>query len=305
MALDKFNASQIGNRLNAWLPFLFYSMLSLTLMLADNRFSISRTIRSQTSELASPIWWLASRPYSLWQSAEVALSSNRNLHAQVKHYEEQALRSNLALQQMSAMQSENAELRALLHAKQRTMPTARLVELVNINPDPAQKRFVIDKGSRQQVKIGQVVIDAHGLVGQVAEVYNNKSLVINITDADHALPVMVARSGFRSILFGQGNDRSLSLANLTPSDDIKVGDTLLTSGLGGRFPAGIPVGVVRAFQQDQALTFLNAQVSPFSRLAYGRHLLLLDYFTPPATAEINDAKPIIQDQVTVQPVHKP
>jgi len=277
VALDKFNAPQIGSSVSAWLPFLFYCMLSLTLMLVDSRFALSSSIRSQTSVLASPIWWLASRPFALWQNGASAFTTNRQLHRRVDELEAVQLKSDLVLQQMATLQSENDALRALLRAKQRAAIEARLVELVNVNPDPSQKRFVIDKGAAQKVHVGQVLIDAHGLVGQVAEVYPGKSLVISITDADHALPVMVARSGFRSILFGQGNDRRLSLANLTPSDDIKAGDVLLTSGVGGRFPAGIPVGVVKQFKQDEALTFLSAQVQPFARLAYGRQLLLLDF----------------------------
>ena len=277
MALEKFNSPQIGSSISAWLPFLFYCMLSLTLMLVDSRFALSSSIRSQTSVLASPIWWLASRPFALWQNGASAFTTNRQLHRRVDELEAGQLKSDLVLQQMATLQSENDALRALLRAKQRAALEARLVELVNVNPDPSQKRFVIDKGAAQKVRVGQVLIDAHGLVGQVAEVYPGKSLVISITDADHALPVMVARSGFRSILFGQGNDRRLSLANLTPSDDIKAGDILLTSGIGGRFPAGIPVGVVMQFKQDEALTFLSAQVQPFARLAYGRQLLLLDF----------------------------
>ena len=277
MALDKFNSPQIGSSISAWLPFLFYCMLSLTLMLVDSRFALSSSIRRQTSVRGSPKWTLASRPFALWQNGASAFTTNRQLHRRVDELEAGQLKSDLVLQQMATLQSENDALRALLRAKQRAALEARLVELVNVNPDPSQKRFVIDKGAAQKVRVGQVLIDAHGVVGQVAEVYPGKSLVISITDADHALPVMVARSGFRSILFGQGNDRRLSLANLTPSDDIKAGDILLTSGIGGRFPAGIPVGVVMQFKQDEALTFLSAQVQPFARLAYGRQLLLLDF----------------------------
>jgi rod shape-determining protein MreC len=257
-------------------------MLSITLMLVDNRFAVSSTIRNQASVLVSPVWWLASRPYSVWQNTLSAMHSNQQLRSQVKALESKQLKSDLAIQQMASMQSENSALRALLSAKQRLAFEARLVELVSMNPEPTQKRFVIDKGSNSGVRVGQVLIDARGLVGQVSEVYASKSLVISITDADHALPVMVSRSGFRSILFGQGNDRILSLANLTPSDDIKVGDVLLTSGVGGRFPAGIPVGVVRQFKQDAALAFVSAQVQPYARIAYGRQLLLLDVIKAPA-----------------------
>lgn len=276
MASDNRHSFRIGSGLGVWLPILFYTVAALCLMAVDARFSVSREIRSRTSVLASPVWWLATRPQAMWQGAVDAVSSNQSLRTRIDFLEREKLKTDLALQQMLAVQSENAQLRKLLLGRQRLAPTARMVELISINPEPSQKRFVIGEGARQKVRVGQVVIDANGLVGQIAEVYPSAAVVIGITDADHAVPVMVARSGFRGVLFGQGNDSRLLLANLTPSDDVKAGDILLTSGIGGRFPAGIPVGQVKAFQQDPALTFISARVQPFARPRYGRHLLILD-----------------------------
>lgn len=285
MALDKFNPGQTGSGLKALLPFLFYAMLAVTLMVVDGRAGISAAIRSTASDVFSPLWWVASQPYAFWQKGIGAFNTNADLREKVAGLEKEQLKSNLALQQMLAVQSENAELRGLLLAKNRFTTQARLVELLSIHPEPSQKRYIIDRGSRQMVKPGQVLIDAKGLVGQVAEVYPASSVVIAITDADHAVPVMVARSGFRSIVLGQGNDNRLAMANLTASDDVKKGDVLLTSGIGGVFPPGIPVGIVTAFQQDPAMTFLSAQVMPLARPTYGRYLLLLDTYSSQTTIE--------------------
>jgi len=276
VASDNRISHRIGSGLGAWLPILFYAIAALCLMAIDARFSMSGEIRSRTSVLASPVWWLASRPQALWQGGVAALSTNDGLRQRIKVLEKEKLKTDLVLQQMLAVQSENTQLRKLLKGQQQVAPTARVVELLNINPEPSQKRFVISEGARQNVRTGQVLIDANGLVGQVAEVYPTSAVVIGITDANHAVPVMVARSGFRGVLFGQGSDSRLSLANLTPSDDVRAGDILLTSGIGGRFPPGIPVGQVKAFRQDPSLTFISAQVQPFARLRYGRHLLLLE-----------------------------
>jgi len=294
VASDKFSPSPSSSGLGAWLPALFMALLSVSLMAVDARFGIGTVIRAYTSELASPVWWLASRPKALLQGGIDAMNTNAALRERVTRLERERLRSDLALQRLIALQAENAELRVLLKAQTERAPGSRAVELVNVNPEPSLKRLVIGAGRRQNVRVGQVVIDAGGLVGQVSEVYPSSAVVIAITDADHAVPVMVARSGFRAILFGQGNDSRLSLANLTPSDDIKAGDVLLTSGLGGRFPPGIPVGVVKTFRQDPALTFLSAQVQPFARTGYGRHLLLLDPLParPPATAVQPPAAPV-------------
>ncbi len=295
MALDKFNPGQTGSGLKALLPFLFYAMLAVTFMVVDVRAGISAVIRSTASDVFSPLWWVASQPYAFWQKGLGAFKTNNDLRDKVAGLEKEQLKSNLALQQMLAVQSENAELRGLLLAKNRFATQARLVELLSIHPEPSQKRYIIDRGSRQMVKQGQVLIDANGLVGQVAEVYPASSVVIAITDADHAVPVMVARSGFRSIVLGQGNDNRLAMANLTASDDVKKGDVLLTSGIGGVFPPGIPVGIVTAFQQDHAMTFLSAQVMPLARPTYGRYLLLLDTYTSkPKTEPETDLKPSIE-----------
>lgn len=290
MVADKFNPGQTGSSLKAVLPFLFYAMLAVTLMVVDGRIGVSAVIRGAASDAFSPLWWAASQPYAVWQKGMVAFNTNAELRGKVAALEKDQLKSNLALQQMLAVQSENAELRGLLAAKKRFSAQARLVELLSIHPEPTQKRYIIDHGSRQGVKTGQALIDAKGLVGQVAEVYPASAVVIAVTDADHAVPVMVARSGFRSIVFGQGNDNRLSMANLTASDDVKKGDVLLTSGIGGVFPPGIPVGIVTAFQQDPAMTFLSAQVMPLARPAYGRYLLLLDTYTPAAGANSPEAE---------------
>lgn len=276
MASDKFNPGQTGGGLKSLLPFLFYAMLSMTLLVVDGRIGIGAVVRAAAAEAFSPLWWAASRPYALWQSGIGAFNSNAALRARVAALEQQQLQSDIASQRMLALQSENAELRGLLGASRRIEGKSRMVGLLSIHPDVSRKRYIIDRGARQGVKAGQVLVDARGLVGQVAEVYANRAVVIAITDADHAVPVVVARSGFRSVVFGQGDDNRLSMANLTASDDVRKGDLLLSSGIGGVFPPGIPVGVVTAFQQDPAMTFLSARVAPLARPAYGRHLLLLD-----------------------------
>lgn len=297
MARDKNNSTKLDSSIGAVLPFLFYSMLCVVLMLVDNRFSFSQYLRKQSNELLMPVWWAAGRPFALWQMGSDALQNNHDLRQQVLALQKKQLKSDLALQQLGLLQSENTELRAMLHTQQRVSPTAQIAELVSMSPEPNQRHFVINQGTQQGVRIGQVVLDANGLAGQVIEVFPRNAIVIAITDADHAIPIMVVRSGFRSIVFGRGNDRNLLLANLTPSDDVKVGDILVTSGVGGRFPAGIPVGVVKAFQQDAVMTFLNAEITPFARLGYGRHMLLLkDISKPLATPKKNEVAPSIVEK---------
>ena len=272
-------------------------------MLIDNRFAISQSIRTQVSSVLTPVWWLVGQPYTYWQNIVGALQTNQNLRDQLNTSEQKKLKSDLANQQLWALQSENSELRALLNAQQRIAPSARLVEIITTNPEASQKRFVINQGKKNGIKLGQVAIDSNGLVGQIVEVHSSSSVVIAITDADHAIPVMDTRSGFRSIVYGQGNNQILALANLTPSDDVKRGDVLVTSGVGGRFPAGIPVGVVNAFQQDAVLTFINAEITPFARFDYGRHLLLLEENTTEQIKPIEDEK--VKEKINSTAISQP
>jgi rod shape-determining protein MreC len=307
VARDKNNSSKLNSSIGAMLPFLFYSMLCVVLMLVDNRFSFSQYLRKQSNELLMPVWWAVGRPFALWQMGNDVVKTNADLHQQVTKLQNKQLKSDLALQQLWLLQAENKELRALLNTQQRLSPTAQIAELVSMSPDASQRHFIINQGAQHDVTLGQVVLDANGLAGQVIEVFPRSSIVIAITDADHAIPVMVTRSGFRSIVFGQGNDRNLSLANLTPSDDVKVGDILVTSGVGGRFPAGIPVGVVKAFQQVAVMTFLNAEITPFARLGYGRHMLLLkEIKETPVMPTKPEALPItVDNKVEKSPEAKP
>src|SRR5690606_18925291 len=122
----------------------------------------------------------------------------------------------------------------------------QLAPILDIDLDPTRQRLVLDAGSRDGVHAGQSVIDAGGLLGQIIAVQPGTATVLLLTDPDHAVPVVVARSGVRLVAYGKGRSDQLELANIPLSSDIRIGDALVTSGLGGRFPAGFPVGTLTA-----------------------------------------------------------
>ena len=139
---------------------------------------------------------------------------------------------------------------------------------------------MLDAGTRQGVKIGQAILDAGGILGQVIEVSDNKATALLVTDADHAIPVQVARSGFRSIAFGTGEPDSLLISDIPQSADIRKGDLLVTSGMGGRFPAGFPVAVIESLNPNDTGLFIVGRAKPAARLDRGLEVLLVNEIIP-------------------------
>jgi rod shape-determining protein MreC len=170
---------------------------------------------------------------------------------------------------------ENARLRGLLGAAERGGLDVQLAPILDVDLDPTRQRLMLNYGARSGVRRGQAVIDAGGLVGQVIEATPTTAVVLLITDPDHAVPVAVARTGVRLIVYGTGRSDVLELRNVPLSSDVRVGDILMTSGLGGRFPPGFPVGTIAALRPDDSRAFLVGDVDAAAQLDRGRDVLLL------------------------------
>ncbi len=199
--------------------------------------------------------------------------------------------SGARLARLQASAAENARLRGLLGAAQRGGLNVQLAAILNLDLDPTRQRLILDAGSRDGVQAGQSVIDAGGLLGQIIQVQANTATVLLITDPDHAVPVVVARTGVRLVAYGKGRSDRLELANIPLSSDIRAGDSVVTSGLGGRFPAGFPVGTIMALHPDDSRSFLAGDLKPAAQLDRGRDVLLLKSGLLPAPAPINAASP--------------
>jgi len=170
---------------------------------------------------------------------------------------------------------ENARLRGLLGAAERGGLDVQLAPILDVDLDPTRQRLMLNAGTRNGVRRGQAVIDAGGLVGQVIEATPTTAVVLLLTDPDHAVPVAVARTGVRLIVYGTGRSDVLELRNVPLSSDVQVGDVLITSGLGGRFPAGFPVGTIASLRPDDSRAFLVGDVDAAAQLDRGRDVLLL------------------------------
>lgn len=150
-----------------------------------------------------------------------------------------------------------------------------IAELIGLSPDPLTHTVIIDRGRRDGVYRGQAVLDAFGLMGQVVEVHAHSSRVLLITDSSHALPVQVNRNGVRAIAEGTGNLNQLRLRHVSNTTDIRAGDVLVSSGLGGRYPVGYPVALVEEVIRDPGQSFATVLVTPKARLDRSRHVLLV------------------------------
>ena len=244
-------------------------------------------VRSALATLVSPIYVIAESPYQMGRQASQTLSTRELLITENARLEKRNLELAQTAQQFVALREENDRLRQLLGSRQRLGVEGLVAELIGVVPSPNTFQIEIDKGADAGVFVGQAVIDADGLFGQVVEVAQFTSRVMLVIDAAHAVPVQVLRNDFRSIAAGTGRVDRLELEYVPITADIRVGDQLVSSGLGGHFPQGYPVGEVVSVVVDPTLTYAQVGARPLAALDRARHVLLVtgSEALPPAPAE--------------------
>lgn len=254
---------------------VFFALLSLTLMVQDHRGRHLEKIRSALSALAYPVLLLAALPARAggavldWFTTEATLrENNERLRA-----ERQLLLAQL--QQYEALEQENQRLRGMLGSAARVADRAIVVEVLEANPEPFTRKIIVSKGARDGVTVGQPVIDAHGIMGQVTQVAADHARATLLTDPGHAIPVLVVRSGLRAVVVGTGDQDRLRIPYLTAIADIREGDVLVSSGMGGTFPAGYPVAQVTRIVNDPNESFLAITARPAARIGHGTQALLI------------------------------
>jgi rod shape-determining protein MreC len=267
-----------------------YLALAIALMVADHRGSWLHRIRYAASGAIEPMYRLAALPAELARQTGDALADRAHLHARNDELSRELLLAQARLNRLLAVREQNRHLQQLLDVQRRLNLGVQLARIVDVDTDPFRHRVLVDAGARQGVSVGEAVLDAHGVMGQVIETLPNTATVMLITDPAHALPVAVERTGMRAIAHGSGALDTLELPNIPISADLKVGDRLITSGLGGHFPAGFPVGTVRALRNDASGMFAIAQVTPSAALDRSGEVLILhllpDPVGPPAPASV-------------------
>jgi len=250
-------------------------VLSVVLMTVDHRTGSLSAARGVLATLLYPIQYLVDLPIrtGTWV-AEIA-ATRRDLIAENRRLRLQSLRARARLEKLAELESENRRLRGLLRSSAKVGEQVLIAELLAVDLDPFSRRVVLDKGARDGVQLGQSLIDSNGIMGQIVQVGPFSSSALLITDPSHALPVQVNRTGLRAVAVGAGPSNTLELEHVPNNADVRVGDLLITSGLGGRFPAGYPVGRISLVERDRGQPFARIVVEPSARLERNREVLLV------------------------------
>lgn len=256
----------------------FFAALAVMLMITDQRSDILGKVRTAIFEAFQPVRQLAQLPAQLgkigehWRSRDTLLAQNTELL-----HERLLLRARL--QRMEALQAENDRLRALLQSAQSLNQTVLVAEILDVSSDPYRHQIMLNKGRKEGIVQGQALIDAHGILGQISEVFEHTATAILISDPNSSIPVEINRNGLRTIARGQGT-ALLSLPFLPTNADVKENDLLVSSGLGGRYPAGYPVAKVTRVDSQVGLEFLGLQAEPLAQMHHGHQVLLIAHKSP-------------------------
>ncbi len=252
-----------------------FALLSVVLMVLDARFHYLEPARQALSVALYPLQQVVSAPVTLLGRAATFFSSRQEMQSTNERLKREALVRDHQLSQMEAVQRENAELRGLLQARSRVEPASVMAEILYGARDPFSRKFVIDKGAEDEVRTGAAVIDTTGVLGQVTRVYPFLAEVTQITDKNHAVPVQNVRSGLRGIVFGNGREGTLDLRYLPINADVEVGDLLVTSGMDGIYPAGLPVAKVTEVERNANMAFAHITCQPLSGVDRRTFVLVL------------------------------
>ena len=250
-------------------------LLSVALILFDHKFDGFGTTRVYLNSLVSPLQYLANLPGQLLNASASRFVSHERLFNDNAKLTHDAMVMNGQLQRLTFLQQENDRLRSLLNSPVQDNTSKIVAELMAVDNNPYSHQIVINKGAINDVYEGQPVLDAKGIVGQIMQVSSTNSRVLLIADVTHAIPVRVARNNVRLIASGSGSLDELLIQHVAHSSDLKIGDILLSSGLGNIFPEGYPVATITSIIRDESRPFPQVRAKPIAQLDRLKYLLLL------------------------------
>jgi len=257
------------------LRFSLLAGLSILLLVVDHRDNHLDTVRKAIGATVYPLRVVVDAPVSAWRWISETTTSRSDLQSHNDRLNIERLLTRARLQQFAALEAENSRLLAMLDATKRVRNQVRVAKIMSVSSDPFRHVLVIDKGSRDGVYDGQAMIDDRGVVGQIVKTGLLSSQGILISDPDHALHVELNRNGLRTVALGTGKHDLLNLPFLTNNADIEVDDLLVTSGLGGAFPAGYPVAIVTLVIRNPQEPFAEVTARPIAALNQVRELMLI------------------------------
>lgn len=254
---------------------MLLGLLAVCLLLVGRYTTWLEPVRSKLDTVTIPFYLVTDIPNQVATWFDTHWISRQQLQQ-----ENQALRNKITiqesrLQQMATLVAENLRLRQLMNSSEIVQDRVLVAEMIGVSPDPLEHKVIVDKGSRDGVYVGQPLLDAFGLMGQVVSVTDFTAQVLLITDNSHAIPVQVTRNNVRTVAEGIGDLYQLQLRYVSSTVDMKEGDILVSSGLGGRFPVGYPVAQVESITYDPGKPFANVVARPAAQLDRSRHVLLV------------------------------
>jgi rod shape-determining protein MreC len=253
----------------------FFASLSLAVLVLDARFRYTEGLRSLLALAVYPLQALATAPVALAERAAGYFSSQAQLREENEELRAKLLAASQAVQHADSAQAENAQLRRAIGAGETFRGKTMVAEILYSGRDPYARKVIVDKGAQHGVRAGAPVVDDLGVVGQVTRAHTLVSEVTLLTDKDQAIPVQVLRNGLRAVAFGAGASGMLELRFMAANAEIQNGDRLVTSGIDGTYPAGLPVATVTRVERDAAYAFARIVCQPAAAIDSGRYLLLL------------------------------
>src|SRR5579863_8715205 len=266
-----------GRGPSAGLRFTVYAILSIALMYYDQHGHWVQRLHFALDAAAYPVQVAVSSPRTAWNWATQGLQTRDALRAENKRLHDQVLALEMSVVREDALEQENAELRGLHASLPPFIKKWQLAEIISVETNPLRQRVVINKGATDGVLVNQAVVDGSGVLGQVARVGPWSAEVILVTDPEHAIPVEVTRNSLRSIAVGSGNTGELLLPYLAVNSDVKSGDTLVSSGLGGVFPAGLPVARITGVRRENNQVLAQVRAQPVAIVERDREVILQDF----------------------------
>ncbi len=254
---------------------VFFSLLSLLLLFIDSRHQYLESARGALSTLIYPLQRVTSLPGVLWRDAGDYLTTQTRLVRENGELRLQHATDGVQLQQLQGVTAENARLRAMLEMRQRLDLPMQTADILYEQRDPSRHKLLVSAGGQSKIENGQAVLDETGVVGQVTRVFPLLSEVTLITDKDHEVPVQTLRTGLRLILFGTGDANTLDLRYTPVSADLQEGDVLVTSGIDGTYPPGLPVARISHIERDPAYPFARVLCTPMTGVNNQRSLFVL------------------------------
>jgi rod shape-determining protein MreC len=288
------------------LALVVYLALAILLMLADRRGDYLEQFRRTVARASEPLYTLAELPSLVGVALRDGLANRRQLQADNEALAATLRETRLRLAEAELQLAEQRRLAGGLALAEQERLHALPARVLDVDPDPFRHRIIIDRGEVDGLVEGSALIDAAGVVGQLIELGARRSVVLLISDPGHGLPIVNARSGERSLLHGTGESDTLALRSMPLTADFEPGDLLLSSGLGGRIPAGLPVARVRSVERSAGAPYARGLADPLAELARARELLAVAPRQEPAgppdpalaaapAGEIGPAQPAEQD----------